>query len=109
MQENYIINACSRRFGAASTAPWMSIKTVVRGNVYYRVGNRNYRVTPNTWLILNEGTNYEIDIASLYPTETLILFFNPAWLREAIGTTAASDETLLDCPDNSLCAQYEFT
>ncbi|HVT13982.1 MAG TPA: AraC family transcriptional regulator [Fimbriimonadaceae bacterium] len=58
----------------------LSIKTVLSGRGVWETPDGRYEVTPDTFLVLNQGQSYGLEIDS--PTETLCLFLRPGFLSE---------------------------
>lgn len=53
----------------------LTIKAVTRGEALYQVGRGRYRVTEETFLILNDGQEYGLEIDGQSRTQTLCPFF----------------------------------
>ncbi len=75
----------------------LSIKAVVSGEAWYTTPNGRYRVTPDVFLILNDGQRYAMDADA--GTETLCPFFAPGFLAGALHARTTADERLLDEPE----------
>src|SRR5258705_3390378 len=54
----------------------LSIKTFFGGRAHYRVGPAHHAVDDASYLVLNQGQNYAIDIESRQPVESFCLFFD---------------------------------
>jgi AraC-like DNA-binding protein len=59
----------------------LSIKTVLRGSAWYETPQGRYRVTPDTFLILNEGQQYSMEVSADSNTETFCPFFQPGFVK----------------------------
>src|SRR5438093_1447233 len=67
----------------------LSLKAVVRGSAFYRTPQGQYRVTEDSFLILNAGQEYALEIDGRSHTETLCPFFQPG-LLEHVGASEAT-------------------
>jgi len=59
----------------------LSIKWVRRGEAWYETPQGRYRVAPDTFLILNEGQQYSMEVDAASNTETLCPFFQPGFVK----------------------------
>jgi AraC-like DNA-binding protein len=59
----------------------LSIKTVLRGSASYETPQGRYRVTPDTFLILNEGQQYSMEVSADANTETFCPFFQSGFVK----------------------------
>jgi AraC family transcriptional regulator len=59
----------------------LSIKTVLRGSAWYETPQGRYRVTPETFLILNEGQQYSMEVSADSNTETFCPFFQSGFVK----------------------------
>ncbi|HWA81970.1 MAG TPA: AraC family transcriptional regulator [Fimbriimonadaceae bacterium] len=73
-----ILNGRSAHHRVEPMEGTLSIKTVRSGKGVWETPDGRYEVTPDTSLILNQGQSYSLEIDS--PTETLCLFFRPAFV-----------------------------
>jgi AraC-like DNA-binding protein len=55
----------------------LSIKSVVSGAAWYHTRHGRFLVEPESFLVLNHGQEYGLDIAAGAPAETLCPFFQP--------------------------------
>jgi AraC-like DNA-binding protein len=72
----------------------LSIKTVAAGEAWYLTPHGRYRVTPDVFLILNEGQRYSMEAGQ--GTETLCPFFAPGFASEALRAERAAEACLLE-------------
>lgn len=94
----------SRNFilkGSASEYYWKgpglcSIKTFSGGPAFYNIGNGSFRVDDNSFLVLNDGTDYSIEISGRQVVHSYCLFFDRGLLAEAAIGLARSPEYQLD-------------
>src|SRR5581483_2838872 len=61
----------------------LSIKSVGRGSARYYTPQAQYLVTPDSFLILNDGQRYSLEFEGSAITETLCPFFQTGFLEQA--------------------------
>jgi AraC family transcriptional regulator len=76
----------------------LSIKCFFEGRAHYTVGRGHHAVDEASYLVLNEGQSYAIEIGSKTPVESFCLFFAPGLAREVAQTLTHRSERLLDSP-----------
>ena len=59
----------------------LSIKTVRHGSAWYETPDGRYLVTPDVFLVLNEGQQYSMEVEASTDTETFCPFFQPGFVR----------------------------
>ena len=74
----------------------LSIKCFVGGRAFYDVGVGRYAVDDNSYLILNEGQTYSIDIDSLNAIESFCIFFEQGFAEDVWSSLNASTNKLLE-------------
>ena len=74
----------------------LSIKTFLGGRAQYKVGCAYHAVDDSSYLVLNEGQEYEIEINSRHAVESFCLFLAPGLADEVQQSLAARPERLLD-------------
>jgi AraC family transcriptional regulator len=81
----------------------LSIKSVVRGAARYQTPQGEYLVTPDAFLILNDGQRYSLEFEGRgrVHTETLCPFFQPGFLEQA--GAADWDDTDSSSPALDFC------
>ncbi|MFN7994667.1 MAG: AraC family transcriptional regulator [Bryobacteraceae bacterium] len=77
----------------------LSVKSVVRGSARYYTPEAQYLVTPDSFLILNEGQRYSLEFEGSAITETLCPFFQAGFLEQAADAAALSTGRGLDDPE----------
>jgi AraC-like DNA-binding protein len=87
-------NTCSAYY-PLHTGP-LTIKFTLRGEEYFATKQRSYRVTPETYLIFNNGTKYSARIQSDTPSETISVFFRPQFAEEVLGSLVTSEDKIID-------------
>jgi AraC-like DNA-binding protein len=78
----------------------LSIKTFFGGRAHYRVGSAHHAVDDSSYLVLNQGQTYAIDIQSREPVESFCLFFARGLVEDAQRAITSRVEQLLDEPAN---------
>lgn len=58
----------------------LSIKSVLHGEAWYETPDGRYLVTPDTFLILNEGQEYSMEVDAASNTETFCPFFQSGFV-----------------------------
>jgi AraC-like DNA-binding protein len=76
----------------------LSLKSVVRGEAWYRNPVARYRLDSSVFLILNEGQEYWLDIAAGSKTETLCPFLQPGLVEHVAAAMTTPRESQLDDP-----------
>ena len=94
----------SRNFileGSAARYYWKgeglcSVKTFFGGPAYYNTGKGNFRVDETAFLLLNDGSEYAIEIAQRKPVNSFCLFFDRGLLQESFYGIGRTNEYQLD-------------
>ncbi len=77
----------------------LSIRGVLKGYQYYRVGQKDCVIQKDNYLITNEGQKWYSDIVDTEESvEILIVAFQHNFLSQAIHSLTASSKRLLDAP-----------
>lgn len=76
----------------------LTLKFVFSGNELYRVGRRELSVYPDSFLILNKGTQYTSKIDSDTPVGSFSLSFDQQFLSDFNRTHTLNNKVLLDEP-----------
>jgi AraC-like DNA-binding protein len=74
----------------------LSIKAVAAGQARYETPQGRYLVTPDVFLILNAGQEYDMDVPAAWGTTTLCPFFADGFVEAAVASARASEERQLD-------------
>lgn len=75
-----------------------NIRFALQGNEVYRLGRRELSIHPDSFLIMNKGTQYISKIDSNSPVESLILAFDQKFVNDFDMCYHASATKLLDYP-----------
>lgn len=84
----------------------LSIKSVTRGHAIYRTRAGRFRVDADSFLVLNHGQEYCLEIPAGTQTETLCPFFQPGLIEHVAGSRQKSNQQLLD--DIDAAGSMEF-
>lgn len=79
----------------------LSIKTVRRGSATWHADGRSFRVDEDSFLILNAGQTYSLDLHSSLPVQTFCLFFRPGFAEEIASSKHLTSAELLQEPKPS--------
>jgi AraC-like DNA-binding protein len=95
-----ILHAVARRHSWEGEG-WLSIKTFRGGRAHYSVGAAHHAVDDDSYLILNHGRKYSIEIDLPNPLESFCVFLAPHLAADVFQTCANSHARLLDGNPNS--------
>ncbi|HTT65598.1 MAG TPA: AraC family transcriptional regulator [Bryobacteraceae bacterium] len=105
-----VLNGRATRYEVHNYRTTLSLKTVVRGAARYHTPQGHYLLTPESFLILNDGQYYSLEFegGGAIHTETLCPFFQPGFIEQALacaGTGAERnlDDIELDAPAIDFC------
>ena len=96
--DNCVLVAQSRRHSVRDYPGPLSIKTVTKGRVAWRIGRRDVWVDSSTFLVLNNGEPYSMEIDSVEPVSTCCIFFKSGFVENVLHDLSASDECCLEDP-----------
>lgn len=86
-----------------------SIRFVFSGDEIYNIGRRQLTLYPDSFLILNKGTQYTSKIDSGSPVESFSLGFDQAFLQDFNNSWQLNDRKLLDNRTSSRVHGYDFS
>lgn len=93
---NMIIhNKTKNAYYPLHTGP-LTLKFSLKGEEYFATRERSYRVTPPTYLILNNGQKYSARIQSETEVETISVFFRPKFAEEVLSSLISNEDNILD-------------
>ncbi len=75
-----LLHGFPRDYSVSDYRTTLSIKTVRRGSAWYETPDGRYLVTPETFLVLNEGQHYAMEVDAASGTETFCPFFQPGFV-----------------------------
>ena len=76
----------------------LSIRLMLNGEQYYKVGNRECLVTPQNFLLINQGQRYQTAFKDEQELEMLMVAFKPGMAEDIYRSFTASPMQLLDDP-----------
>jgi AraC family transcriptional regulator len=97
-RDNLVLHATARRHAVRDFHGPLSIKSVVRGEVSWFVNDRALLVDANSFLILNDGQIYSMDIDAAQPVETYCAFFQSGFVEQVGQDMRSSLQSSLDAP-----------
>ncbi len=88
-----VLNGHGTHYEVHNYRTTLSIKSVVRGAARYHTPQGNFLLTPDSFLILNDGQRYSLEFEGRgrVHTETLCPFFQPGFVEQAADVTAPLD------------------
>lgn len=106
-QDNLVLHASARRHIVNDFAGPLSIKSVISGEVGWTVGGRDLIVDSSTFLVLQNGERYSMNIDSLRPVETCCVFFHAGFVERIAQDATTTLESSLDSPWRA-CGSLQF-
>jgi AraC family transcriptional regulator len=95
---NAIYSGRSRRHVVENYSGPLSIKTMISGAAFWHTEAGAQRVRPSSFLVLNKGTTYTLEMNSQDPSHTFVLFFKDGFVEDVERGLRSSGENLLDNP-----------
>lgn len=99
-----VLNGRGSRYEVSDYRTTLSLKSVTRGAARYQTHQGQYLLTPESFLILNEGQRYSLEFDGHTLTETLCPFFEPGLVEQAAAEAAANPARRLDNPEIPVAA-----
>lgn len=96
---NVVLTGAGTRCHVPRFSDPISVKTVIHGEVEWRLGNRRYLIRPDTLLLLPDGDEYSLTIDSVEPSRGFNVLFRRGLVEECWRSAVESDQALLDAPD----------
>jgi len=106
-RSNVIINAHSSDVSYAEHWGCLSIKCAFGGTEMYKISDRYYAVTDDTYFICNEGQYYSSFIAAKKTVESFTINFTDAFVRQ-VKSSLFANAKLIDDPDFMAGDSCEF-
>jgi len=100
-RDNLVLHARARQHRVDGFAGPLSIKTVVRGVVNWNAGGRDLAVDPASFLVLNAGEEYSMDLDAPHPVETACVFFRHGFVERHVLDATTPVEVSLDDPERA--------
>jgi AraC family transcriptional regulator len=74
----------------------LSLKAVRRGSILFECGGGQHRVTPDAYLVINQGQQYRVSINSSQPSQAFSFFFSDQFVHEAASALSSSPEAAME-------------
>ena len=97
-QATHILHEKGSRHHWQGVGP-LSIKCFFRGRAFYDVGVGRYSVDDSSYLLLNEGRRYSVDVDSETEIESFCIFFENGLAESVLRSLNTTTSQLLDDPD----------
>src|SRR5438552_2336857 len=97
-RDNLVLHAASRKHVVNRFPGPLSIKTVIDGQVTWTVEGKDVVVDSNSFLILNDGQEYSMNMEVPQPIETCCVFFRKAFVEQVAHDATTSLQASLDAP-----------
>jgi AraC family transcriptional regulator len=97
MRTGFLLSARARAHHFSGTGA-LSIKSFRGGRARYQAGTARYAVDDDTYLVLNEGQPYSIEIESPTPVTSFCVFFPSGMADQVARGLTATTASLLDDP-----------
>ena len=107
-KHNIIFNALSSKSYCERHVGSFSIKTVLSGEEWYGIDNRQIAVRPGQFLILNDDQEYSCRIDSPVQVNTLSICFKKEFAYSVFRDVSCTEEKVLDIPHDSEGHFHEF-
>jgi AraC family transcriptional regulator len=98
-EANIVLRARARRHSAEVMSGPFSVKGVLDGEVSWEVGEQRFRVSSGSYLVLDRGESYRLNIDEYRPVETFVVFFADDFVADLAAARLETIEQLLDHPD----------
>ncbi|MBC7884573.1 MAG: helix-turn-helix transcriptional regulator [Saprospiraceae bacterium] len=76
----------------------LSIRCITGGEQYYKVGSHEHRVTPENYLVINQGQQYKTSYEADGNKEMMLIAFSPGFAEEILYSVMTKEDKLLDDP-----------
>ncbi|MCW3125907.1 MAG: helix-turn-helix transcriptional regulator [Bacteroidetes bacterium] len=76
----------------------LSIRCMLNGEQYYKVGSRECTVTKDNFLVMNQGQTYKTSFEGKTDLEMFLVAFKPGFAEGIFQSLVSSEEWLLDNP-----------
>jgi AraC-like DNA-binding protein len=96
--DNLVLHASGRQHHVENYPGPFSIKSVMRGEVTWIIDGRNLVVNGDTFLILNDGQKYSMNVDAPRPVETCCAFFRQGFVERVAQDMTSPLQASLDAP-----------
>lgn len=76
----------------------LSIRLMLNGQQHYRVGNHDHTVTPDNYLLVNQGQHYRTAFSGETEQEMILVAFRPGFAEHLLHNLITPQDKLLDDP-----------
>lgn len=76
----------------------LSIRCVLNGYQYYRLGSHDHMIGPDNYLLINQGQTYRTTFRAPYPVEMMLVAFQPGFAEQLLYSAVTPTDKLLDTP-----------
>lgn len=97
---NAIYSGRARRHLVENYAGPLSVKTMISGAAFWHTEAGAQRVQPSSFLVLNRGTKYTLEMKSREPSHTFVLFFRNGFVEDVQRCMGSPVGALLDSPES---------
>jgi AraC family transcriptional regulator len=97
-RDNLVLHASAKRHRVRDFPGPLSLKSVVRGQVVWTIEGRELVVDPETFLILNAGQKYSMEIEAPRAVETCCAFFQQGFVEGVALDMSSPLEASLEAP-----------
>ena len=98
VRDNLILHARGRRHTVEDFAGPLSIKTVIDGEVGWILDGCRLVVDSGSFLVLNDGQKYSMDMDASRPMETCCAFFQRGFVEQVAQDATSPVQASLDAP-----------
>jgi len=96
--DNLVLHGVARRHTVKDFPGPLSIKSVVKGAVTWFVDGRGLVVDTGSFLVVNDGQKYSMDVDELRPIETCCAFFSHGFVERVAQDATTPLQASLDAP-----------
>ena len=86
----------------------LSIRSISGGEQYYKVGSHDHRVTPENYLVINQGQQYKTSYEADGNKEMMLIAFRPGFAEEILYSVMTTEDKLLDDPFHTMDQPIQF-
>jgi AraC-like DNA-binding protein len=86
----------------------LSIRVMLNGTQYYRVGSHEHILRPDKYLIVNQGQMYRTAFADDHELEMMLVAFQPAFADDILRNMITPEDKLLDDPEQTTLQPVVF-
>ena len=86
----------------------LSIRLMLNGRQYYRVGNHDHLVTSENYLVVNQGQRYRTAFQGKTEQEMILVAFQPGFAEGLLHTLVTPQDNLLDDPFHHNAQPVQF-